>query len=199
MSKKNLWCRMLGHRYQMALGGFRCARCGHFRESAWAKIPPPPKPPKPVEKRTDYEELWKSSKSVTDIFQSMRLALWGLSTDTCDVMYVGRKYIILDKPPSLLPEQEKVAQLRWSLSRLIALVPKCIITPQGTFNDYLFHISGDFIAYSHEENGEPISNLIFVRCNGDYVSGMISIIIRLIQKGFLDKKYLCEDAEYNVQ
>ena len=65
MSKKNIWCRMLGHRYQMALGGFRCARCGHFREAAWAKIPPPPKPPKPVEKRTDYEELWKNSKSVT--------------------------------------------------------------------------------------------------------------------------------------
>lgn len=99
MSKKNIWCRMLGHRYQMALGGFRCARCGHFREAEWAKIPPPPKPPKPVEKRTDYEELWKSSKSVTDIFQSMRLALWGLSTDTCDVMYVGGKYIILDEPP----------------------------------------------------------------------------------------------------
>lgn len=190
---------MLGHRYQMALGGFRCARCGHFREGAWAKIPPPPRPPKPVEKRTDYEELWKSSKSVTDIFQSMRLALWGLSTDTCDVMYVGGKYIILDKPPSLLPEQEKVAQLRWSLARMIALVPKCIITPQGTFNDYLFNISGDFIAYSHEENGEHISNLIFVRCNGDYVSGMISIIIWLIQKGFLDKKYLREDAENNVQ
>ena len=107
MSKKNIWCRMLGHRYQMALGGYRCARCGHFRESEWAKIPPPPKPPKPVEKRTDYEELWKNSKSVTDIFQSMRLALWGLSTDTCDVMYVGGKFIILDEPPSLLPEQEK--------------------------------------------------------------------------------------------
>ena len=84
--------------------------------------------------------------------------------------------------PPLLPEQEKVAQLRWSLARLIALVPKCIITPQGTFNNYLFHISGDFISYSHEENGEHISNLIFVRCNGDYVSGMISIIIWLIQK-----------------
>ena len=113
-------------------------------------------------------------------------------------MYVGGKYIILDKPPSLLPEQEKVAQLRWSLDRLIALVPKCIITPKGTFNDYLFHISGDLIAYSHEDNGEPISNLIFVRCNGDYLSGMISIIIWLIQKGFIEKKYLCEDAENNV-
>lgn len=107
MSKKNIWCRMLGHRYQMALGGFRCARCGHFREAAWAKIPPPPKPPKPVEKRTDYEELWKNSRSVTDIFQSMRLALWGLSTDTCDVMYVGGKYIILDEPPLCFPNRRK--------------------------------------------------------------------------------------------
>jgi hypothetical protein len=107
MSKKNIWCRMLGHRYQMALGGYRCARCGHFREAAWAKIPPPPKPPKPVEKRTDYEELWKNSKSVTDIFQSMRLALWGLSTDTCDVMYVGGKYIILDEPPLCFPNRRK--------------------------------------------------------------------------------------------
>lgn len=77
MSKKNIMCRIFGHKDYMVQRGFACKRCGRYREGAWAKIPPPPKPPKPVEKRTDYEELWKNSKSVTDIFQSMRLALWG--------------------------------------------------------------------------------------------------------------------------
>lgn len=197
MSKKNIWCRILGHRYQMAHGGFRCARCGHFREGAWAKIPPPPKLPKSVEKRIEYEELWNSSKSFTNIFQSMRLALWGLSAETCDVMCIDGKYIIFDNPPSLLPEQDQTAQLRWSLSRMIALVPKCII-PSGTSTDYLFQISGDFVSYSHDENGEHIGDLVFVKCNGDYIHGMVSIIIWLIQKGFLDSKYLREDEKDNV-
>lgn len=196
MSKKNIWCRILGHRDQMAHGGFRCARCGRFREGAWAKIPPPPKLPKSVEKRIEYEELC-SSKSFTDIFQSMRLALWGLSAETCDVMCIDGKYIIFDKPPSLLPEQDQAAQLRWSLARLIALVPKCII-PSGTSTDYLFQISGDFVSYSHDENGEHIGDLVFVKCNGDYIHGMVSIIIWLIQKGFIDSKYLRADAKDNV-
>lgn len=198
MSKKNIWCRILGHRYQMAHGGFRCARCGHFREASWAKIPPPPKLPKSVEKRIEYEELWNRSKSVTDIVQSIRLASYGLSTATCDVRCVDGKYVILDNPPPLLPEQNQSAQLRWSLARLIALVPKCIITPPGTFTDYLFDLSGDFVSYVHDENGERTDVLVFVKCNGDYIHGMVSIIIWLIQKGFLDSKYLRADEKDNV-
>lgn len=108
MSKKNIWCRILGHRFQMAHGGFRCARCGHFREGAWAKIPPPPKLPKSVEKRIEYEELWNRSKSVTDIVQSIRLASYGLSTETCDVRCVDGKYVILDKPPPSASRTESI-------------------------------------------------------------------------------------------
>lgn len=198
MSKKNIMCRIFGHKDYMVQRGFACKRCGRYREGAWAKIPPPPKMPRSVEKRIEYKELWDNSKSVTDMFNAFVLESSGLDTETCDVLYVNEKYIFLDRYSPLLIEDMRNAQRRWSLGRLISLVPKCII-PKGTSTDYLFTMSGDFLSYSHYEDRDHVSDLVFVRCEGDYLRGMVTIIVWLIEKGFLDKKYLREDAENNVQ
>ena len=74
----------------------------------------------------------------------------------------------------------------WSLSRLISMFSECIIVDS---KDYMLNTYGDFLSYSHFENGDHKEDLVFVK-NKDIFLCLISLIDWLIKNNHFNKEYL---------
>lgn len=78
----------------------------------------------------------------------------------------------------------------WSLSRIWEILPPLIYV--GT-KDFQLNINGEFIAYSHYENGEWQGDLKIIRTPGDIMSSAVTMLVCLISEGkYINKDYLTQ-------
>ena len=131
-----------------------------------------------------------STQIATTREQSERLLAMGVKPETADIqwylncMHEWSLFPITDKDKGL--DWTKYRKPAWSISRLISMMPKCIII-EG--KDYMLTSYGDFLSYSYFENGDHKNDIVFVK-EKDVFLALISLMDWLIKNNHFNKEYL---------